>query len=349
MSTGGRALSFSVVIVTKGRPAPLRCAIESVARELQSDGELLVVDGDPERSAEAPVRALEDGFAELHIRYIATQPGMTLQRNAGIDAAQGDVVLFVDDDCTLEPGIFEVLACAYSDTEVVGVTGRVERRARGRIGPESHSRLRWLLLGAGRQGTMNSSGLRRPIVNVAKARDVEYMFGAFMSARRYVAASVRFDEALTGYCLGEDDDFSYRLSRRGRIRYEPAAAVFHDELGYRATERAEVDRARVVNRAYLFRKNFTQTLRARVGFMGLMAMLCTHRILNRDWSGLRGLLAGMGDVRRAGGLRAPSLRPAGARLQPVGSLRLAATMRLALILAVAALGTIGIDELLEAW
>src|SRR5439155_15186049 len=144
-------------------------------RELPDAGDVIVVDGDPKRSAESPVRELQERFPGLDVRYLASRPGVPLQPNVGIAAARRDVVVFVDDDCRLERGVFEVLACAYGDRAIVGVTGRVERRARARLGPESHSRLRWLLVGAGRQGTMNSYGLRRPIVDVDNARHVEYM------------------------------------------------------------------------------------------------------------------------------------------------------------------------------
>ena len=115
---------------------------------------------------------------------------------------------------------------------------------------------------------MSSFGFRCPIVNLEQPRDMEFMPGPFMSARRDIAAQVRFDERLNGYSLGEDDDFAYRLSRRGRIRYEPAAIVCHQELGRRDIDRPDGERRRmnrlqVVNKTYLFRKNFPQTLRAR--------------------------------------------------------------------------------------
>jgi GT2 family glycosyltransferase len=117
-----------------------------------------------------------------------------------------------------------------------------------------------------------------------------------MSARRHHAAAVRFDEQLTGYGLGDDDDFSYRLSRRGRIRYVPAALVHHRELGWQHADRRRLDRLQVVNRAYLFRKNFRQTVRARAAFAFLLGLLCAHRVLNRVWWGLRGLAEGMWQV-----------------------------------------------------
>ena len=44
--------------------------------------------------------------------------------------------------------------------------------------------------------------------------------------------------------------------------------------------------------------NFPRTLRARLGFAGLIAMLFGHRTVNRDWQGMRGLVDGLRDVWR---------------------------------------------------
>ena len=302
----GDSVRFSLIIATKGRPTSLRDALESSARGLRSDGEVIVVDGDPERSAESVVRELGNRYPDTDIRYVASEPGAALQRNVGIDLARGDVVVFIDDDCTVEPGLFEVLTSAYRDPSVVGATGWIGGPSCNRLGSNPHSRLRWLLLGGGRQGSMTCFGFRRPIIDVEQPRDVQFMPGPFMSARRDVAAEVRFDERLAAYSLGEDDDFSYRLSRRGRIRYEPSAVVYHEELGWRHMDRRKMDCLQVVNRTYLFRKNFSQTFRAKASFATFLAVLCAHRVLNREWSGLRGLVDGIRHVRRSGALREES-------------------------------------------
>ena len=294
------AMSISLIIPTKRRPAPLAAALECAARALPPEGEVIIVDCDSERSAEHVVSELRSRYPQVTARYLSTAPGASLQRNVGIDAACGEVLVFMDDDCTFEPGLFEALMTAYRDPSVVGATGRIDGPRRDRLGAHHYSRLRWLLVGGGRQGHMSSFGFRRPIVELERARDVEYMPGPLMSARREVAAEVRFDEQLTNYSLGEDDDFSYRVSRRGRIRYEPSAVVYHHELGARQMDQRGLDRLQVVNRTYLFRKNFPQTLRARAGFAALLVILCVHRVLNREWSGLYGLVEGIRHARRLG-------------------------------------------------
>jgi GT2 family glycosyltransferase len=288
---------FSVVIVTSGRPTLLRAAAWSAADGLPADGELIIVDGDPHRSAEGVAREIAVRLT-ARMRYIASGGGTACQRNVGIDAASGEVVVLLDDDCTVERGLFEALARAYDDPGVVGATGRVWQSRRARFG--NSRRARWLLLGAGRPGTMTSYGHRRPILEVDRPCDMEYMYGPLMTARREIAAQIRFDERLGGYSLCEDDDFSYRLSRIGRIRYVPDAVVHHRETGRRTADQRQLERLRVIDRAYMFRKNFPATPRARAGFACLIALLCAHRALNGEWSGLRGLLDGVRELRRTG-------------------------------------------------
>ncbi len=297
-------MRVSHVIATRGRPAPLREALASSIADLPPDGEIVVVDGDPERSAlevveQAREQASGGDRGVPEIRYLEGPPGLPRQRNLGIDEARGELVVFTDDDCLLHAGLFAALARAYEDPAVVGATGHVVESNNGRIGSDDESRLRWLVLGGGRQGTMTSFGFRRPIVDVHEPRDVQYMPGALMSARREIAAEVRFDEALSGYALGEDDDFSYRLSRRGRIRYLPDAVVDHLALGTRTMDRRVQDRLVILNRTYLFRKNFGGTLRGRIGFAALIAMIFAHRVLNREWRGVRGLIDGLREVRHS--------------------------------------------------
>ena len=282
-------IRFSVVIPTMNRAEPLRETLESIAECDPGPDEVIVVDADPENSA----KALTEEFADSNfvVRYIASRPSATLQRNLGIDAMSGDVAVFLDDDVFVDPRLFGRLGEAYEDASVVGATGRVIEPEPGRVGSPSSS-LRRLLGGSGRDGTFTRYGYPRYILDPARERDVEHMFGCFMTARREAAAAVRFDENLPGYALAEDEDFSYRLSRLGRIRYLPEIFVNHRKLGLSSQETREFGRLVITNRAYVFRKNFPQTLLARMQFALLIAGFVVHRLVNREWRGARGLIEG---------------------------------------------------------
>ena len=284
-------MTFSVVIATLGRPDRLRRALADAAAMTPPPVEVVVVDGDSDRSAEPVARA---GFA-VPVVYVAAERGSSSQRNVGMDHATGDVAVFLDDDAALEPHVFSVLAEVYADPSVVGATGPVEEPSSNRVGGQ-RSRARRLL--GGTEGTFMRCGYPRRIVDNATPRDVEFMPGCFMSARMADARAVRFDETLPGYALAEDEDFSYRLSRRGRIRFDPRAVVHHDNSGFAGRNRRAFGRLVVVHRHYLFRKNFAQTPVARLQFAGLIVLLVVHRLLNADVLGARGIVDGVVAVLR---------------------------------------------------
>ena len=289
-------MKASIVIPTMKRPEILRDTLASVVACDPPALEVIVIDADPEQSARQVIEELAR-HPPPAFYYGASPPSLTHQRNLGIDAATGDVIVFLDDDVAVPTTLFARLAEAYADPDVVGATGRVIEEADTRIG-NPRSRLRGLVL-RGREGQFTRYGFPHYVRDAKSPRDVEYMLGCFMSARRRDATEVRFDEELGGYALAEDEDFSYRLSRRGRIRYLPDLVVLHHKFGFSsAKDTREFSKLVVHNRAYVFRKNFPQTLRARMGFVGLLVMLLVHRLVNRQWQGFRGLVDGMVELWR---------------------------------------------------
>lgn len=285
-------MRLSLAIATKGRPDDLRETLDSLAGCDPRPHELVVVDGDEGRSAEPVVDAFAgDGAGALPVRYEHARPGLTHQRNVALDLVEGEVVVFVDDDVRFAPGFFERLARAYGDPDVVGATGRVIEPQGRRFG-NSRSAVRRLLFRGGGEGTMTRFGYPRRLQDLTRSRDVEFMQGCLMSARTDVARELRFDERLPGYGLAEDEDFSYRLSRRGRVRFAADVEIEHKNTGGSGSATRSFNRTVVVNRTYLFRKNFKRTPIARIQFAGLILLLAAHRAVNREWQGVRGLVDG---------------------------------------------------------
>lgn len=292
-------MRFSVVIPTLRRPEILRGTLESLLACDPPPNEILVVDADPAGSALKAVDGLRtQGGEPPEIRFLQTQPSLTIQRNRGIDSATGDVIVFLDDDVEIESDLFGRLSEIYRDPTIVGATGRIIEPLPKRLGGPS-SRIRRLLLGAP-PGRFTRYGYPSYLLDEPAERDVEHMFGCFMSATRQAATDVRFDEHLAGYALAEDEDFSFRLSRLGRIRYLPNVIVHHRKLGFSSKDTREFGRLVVINRWYLFRKNFRQTRLARAQFALLLTALVAHRLVNREWRGAQGLLEGIASVLRAG-------------------------------------------------
>jgi GT2 family glycosyltransferase len=283
---------FSVVIPTFGRRTLLEDTLGTLYACEPPPDEILIVDGHPQKSAKEVAIRFAGGPDPPELRYLTSEPGSTKQRNIGIDAAIGDIVVFFDDDVIVEPNMFAVLGGTYGDPTIVGATGHIVEPASRRIG-NKQSLVRRLLFSGGAEGSFTRFGYPRYLQNLDQPKDVELMPGAFMSARRDDAAAVRFDERLGGYALAEDEDFSYRLSQRGRLLYIPEAIVVHRKTGFTNQDQRTFGRLVITNRTYLFRKNFRPTPLARFQFGVLVLLLIAHRLLNREWAGALGLIEGV--------------------------------------------------------
>lgn len=121
-SGGGSAIaSVSVVICayTLDRWADLAAAVDSVRAQRPAPTELLVViDHNPEL-AEKAARAWND----VRVLVSGGPPGLSGARNSGVAAASGDLVAFLDDDATAEPGWLAALIEPYADARVVATGG----------------------------------------------------------------------------------------------------------------------------------------------------------------------------------------------------------------------------------
>ncbi|MGH9158083.1 MAG: glycosyltransferase family 2 protein [Acidimicrobiales bacterium] len=297
MSDDAGRVAFSAVIPTISRPDLLERAVAALFRCDPAPDEIVVVDGSPDGLAIPVVESFGGATAKPPIRHVASQPGLTRQRNVGLRQCFGDVIAFFDDDAHVSPDIFAQLGDAYANASVVGATGRVVEPDDRRFG-RKESRMRRLLPGGGGDGTFTRYGYPRRLTNVDRACDVEFMQGCFMTARTDIARDVAFDESLAGYGFVEDEDFSCRLSRRGRIRYLPDAVVHHDNTGFGTRDRRQFGRQVLLGRSYLFHKNFSPTLLARAQFGLLVGVLLAHRALNRDWRGAQGLIDGSIEIWR---------------------------------------------------
>lgn len=127
---------ISVVVRTKDRPEFLAEALASLSRSTWRRLEVVLVN-----DGGAPPRLPED--FPLPLRLVSLEPGRGRAgaANAGVEAAQGDYVGFLDDDDLVEPEHFEILAglvggagvrVAYTDAAVgVYEASGAETGARG--------------------------------------------------------------------------------------------------------------------------------------------------------------------------------------------------------------------------
>ena len=203
----------SVLIPTRRRRGYLAAALASVAPQAAEHGaEIVVVEDDPADPATERLVAGHGG------RYLAlgARRGLNVARNAALDAAEGELLCFLDDDVGVWPGWLGALLAAAAT--------HPEHEAFG--GPIRPVLERTNLHACGREPLPVTS------LDLGGAdADAELVWGANLAVRRSAVERIGpFDPGRSG--PGDEEEWERRLrAAGGRIRYVAAAGVDHRRTG----------------------------------------------------------------------------------------------------------------------
>jgi len=115
---------FSLILATYGRTDELHVFLDSLQLQRNRSFELIVVDQNPDDRIRAFLEHARAGSVEaIWIRQDC--PNLSLARNAGLEAADGEFVGFPDDDCWYEPDtLLRIQDFVASAKEVDGIVAR---------------------------------------------------------------------------------------------------------------------------------------------------------------------------------------------------------------------------------
>lgn len=274
MTTTPRTPRLAVVIPTKDRPHEVRRLLRSLHAQTLWPAEIVVVDaseGDGAAGVEAEFRA-------LGVRRVpAPQPGLTRQKNLGIDhlGSGADLVAFIDDDIVFEPGAVAAMMAFWSEAgpDVGGASFNIVNvpRGRSRLVPRV---MRFFRMTTEAYGVVLPSGFNTSIVNAHSTREAQWLNGGSTVWRRSVFREHRFGEWFPGSGLCEDLWFSRRVYPRYRMAVIADARVAHQEVPRSTRGDFGAGRAQVLNRLYVVRSD------ARLSFPQCLWALTGQVVLN---------------------------------------------------------------------
>jgi O-antigen biosynthesis protein len=221
---------FSVVISTRDRASQLARCLNRLAGQDYPDFEVVVVDNAPTTDE---VRAVVKEAA-LDCRYVREdRPGLSRARNAGVTAARGDLIAFLDDDEAADPYWLAELLRGFRLGDDIGcVSGMILPAALDTQAQEWFEQF---------GGHSKGRGFSPAVFSARHGQSPLYPLPPFgaggnMAFRREALAAVGgFDEALgagTAACGAEDTyAFSRVLLAGYRMAYQPSAFVRHHHYG----------------------------------------------------------------------------------------------------------------------
>ncbi|MCJ8281234.1 MAG: glycosyltransferase family 2 protein, partial [Rivularia sp. ALOHA_DT_140] len=116
---------ISVIIPTYGREEALRDSIVDVLQQNYSNYEVLVVDQTPKHKPQVEAYLKEQEAAGKIKWYRLDWASLPGARNYAVRRSAGEIILFIDDDVSLEPEFLSAHAKNYQNPEIGAVAGRV--------------------------------------------------------------------------------------------------------------------------------------------------------------------------------------------------------------------------------
>ncbi len=199
--------------------------------------EVILVDGAPldNTATEEVVRALAPELP-FPVKYFRSGRGTAIQRNAGIDAAQGDYIAFIDDDVRLEAGFFAQMMNAYKEdrqNEVAGIAGYIVNQF---LNPETSPRWIWYrrlrvfsTYEPGRYDYASGYAINRYLQPPHdRVREIDYMgSNCGVWRRRVFDEGLRFDKFFADYGVLEDVHLSLCARRKWKLWECGKAHCYH--------------------------------------------------------------------------------------------------------------------------
>jgi GT2 family glycosyltransferase len=195
---------ISVIVCSRNGARTIRECFDGLRRLEYPDFEVIVVDDGS--TDETPAIAHEYGFVLIKTDHC----GLSAARNAGLDAATGEIVAYIDDDAYPDPHWLTYLAAAFMRTAYEGIGG--PNLALPDDGPIA-------------QSVARAPG--GPIHVLLSDHEAEHIPGCNMAFRRPCLQVVGgFDPQFR--TAGDDVDLCWRLQQRGwKLGFCPAALVWH--------------------------------------------------------------------------------------------------------------------------
>jgi GT2 family glycosyltransferase len=222
--------------------------------------ELIIVDSSDVPLAEQ--QAFKELFAQQNFErsvliYLHTKPGLTYQRNRGIERASGEITYFFDDDTVLEPNYLEQMNQTFEQyPEYMAGLGDISNIPQNPSWKYQLFRKFFLLPRQRASGNFTWSGLPTHPYGTKQFRKVEVLGGCCMAFRAGVLKQYKFDEQFKGYCYMEDCDIARRISYDYPLFFNPKARLQHLESPLARDKVLDNAAMFMYNYSYLFFKNF---------------------------------------------------------------------------------------------
>ncbi len=291
-------MKLSAVLPTKNRARLLAETVHALVTQTVVPDEIIVVDQSATDEGRRLVRELVAAMRQrpaLVYLWDRAITGAAAARNAGLDLARGEIVIFIDDDVVPAADVIERLLQHYARSPELSAIAPVITNY------PAPTRVQQLACAAFCRGPFRDE--RQPVYwrwreHAGALVPVRMFTGAMMSFRRAALDGLRFDARYRAASVGEDIDLCWSLGARGgRLAIATDAHIVHNKAPRPAVQ---PEAAQITSWAFLYDKHVRKTAGARLAFAwyvaGVLLAAAVAAARERTWAPLASAIAGVRDV-----------------------------------------------------
>lgn len=278
-------MNFDVVIPTKNRTQDLDRLIESINQQTMLPHRVVIVDQSPQ----IQIRIESSKYEVLHL-HVTNITGLCAAKNLGVQKCTSEIIHFFDDDIILDPNYFEIINKHMEEhPHYVGICGRQKN--------SKSSRLKLLAFSLFHIGAFydirkkcNSGFVKQSLT------PTRILPGGITAYRKSIFRDFQFDETLIRYCLGEDMDFSFRVSQNHSLAFATDALALHNHSLIGRYDAQEAYACKIAGYSYFYNKNLTNAIYDTFSYslviLGVIVDALCYAISNKNLDSIQGLFKG---------------------------------------------------------
>lgn len=260
--------SHTVIICTRDRVAEIHEFLENLATtsSFETVRVIIVENSLSEKNFLSVKKTIQNESKFNNVFVIQSPPGLARARNESFQHLASDIIHFMDDDIVLPINYFEVVDRVFFENQDTGglapyiQTGPVLSKKTA-----IEHLVKAFLKPLNAEGKLSKSGRATWFSWPGTTRQVNWLPGCCMAYRLEVINNFRFETRLEngplgGYALGEDLDFSHRVSKVSKLLYLGEISIIHKLAPNNRTNWLRMDEGIGRLRAFLLNR-FPEDLR----------------------------------------------------------------------------------------
>lgn len=211
-------MNTTLIISSRFRKEHLRECLSSLCRQTVFPTETIIMEDSGDELYAESVGEMTEGFSCLSIRFFMNVPalGTVKSLNKACSLANGEIIVFTDDDCLFDSEWLQKLLSSFS--EIVDAVG-------GRVVPIENDKVYTKMVREIGRVMPDGKIVSNFHGNPHSILDVDFLTAGNLAFRKSAWEKLNFDERYGGNAYRYETDFC--LGLKGIVRYNPDAIVYH--------------------------------------------------------------------------------------------------------------------------